>query len=75
VEATCGDFLDYYDAVLQAARRHSAEPDSFRAALDSLPGSHLTEDEWRAWTEPYRSDPRRLANRLEEIIADLSSAK
>lgn len=72
VQEKAGDFLDYYEAVLELSRRHAAWPDSFRAALDSLPGSHLTDEEWEAWTEPYREDPSRMADRLEEVIARLS---
>ncbi len=75
VEEKAGDFLDYYSEVLHLARRHAAEPDSFRAALDSLPGSHLSKEEWRAWTEPYREHPERLADHLEEVIANLATAK
>jgi hypothetical protein len=71
-ERKAGDFLDYYEEVLRLARRHAAFPDSFRTALDSLPGTHLTDEEWQAWTEPYRDDPGRLADRLEDVIADLS---
>jgi hypothetical protein len=75
VEERAGDFLDYYAEVLQLARRYAAEPDSFRAALDSLPGSHLSEREWKAWTEPYRAHPEQLADHLEEVIANLATAK
>jgi hypothetical protein len=74
VEARAGDFLDYYAEVLRLARVHTAAPDSFRAALDALPGSHLTDEEWDAWTAPYRDDPEKLADRLERVIADLSTA-
>lgn len=73
VEATAGDFIDYYDEVLNLARTHAAEPDSFRAALDRLPGSHLTEQEWEAWTRPYRQEPDALADRLEKAIAEMSA--
>lgn len=72
VEEKAGDFLDYYETVLELSRRHAAWPDSFRAALDSLPGSHLTDEEWKAWTAPYREDPSRMADRLEDVIARLS---
>jgi hypothetical protein len=71
VEEKAGSFLDYYEQVVVLARRHAAEPDSFRAALDSLPGSHLSPEEWEAWTEPYREDPQTLRNRLEEVMAQL----
>jgi hypothetical protein len=74
VEARAGDFLDYYAEVLRLARVHAAKPDSFRAALDALPGSHLTDEEWEAWTAPYREDPGNMADRLERVIAELSAA-
>jgi hypothetical protein len=70
VEKRAGDFLDYYTRVLELAQAHAAEPDSFRIALDALPGSHLDERDWEAWTRPYREDPSRLADRLERIIAE-----
>jgi hypothetical protein len=70
VEARAGDFLDYYARVLQLAQAHASAPDSFRAALDSLPGSHLDEKEWEAWTRPYRENPSRLADQLERILAE-----
>jgi hypothetical protein len=73
VEAEVGDFLDYYSTVLHLSARHSAHPDSFRVALDSLPGSHVTDDEWEAWTAPYREHPNLLAGHLEEVIAELRS--
>ena len=72
VEEKAGSFLDYYEAVLLASRRYSASPDSFRAAVDSLPGSHLTDEEWAAWTAPYERDAGPLAERLEEVIGELS---
>jgi hypothetical protein len=72
VEERAGDFLDYYEEVLHLARRYGAAPDSFRTALEALPGSHLTDAEWDAWTAPYRDDPGALADRLEEVIAELS---
>jgi hypothetical protein len=72
VEEKAGSFLDYYEEVLTLARRHAAHPDSFRAALDSLPGSHLTDEEWRAWTAPYETDAAALAERLEKTIGELS---
>jgi len=72
VEEKAGDFLDYYETVLDLSRRYAARPDSFRAALDSLPGSHLDDEEWEAWTAPYRENPSRMADRLEEVIGRLS---
>jgi hypothetical protein len=73
VEEIAGDFLDYYARVLLLAKRHSANPDSLRAALDSLPGTHLSEEQWEAWTKPFRDDPEKLADRLEEVITALSA--
>jgi hypothetical protein len=70
VEETAGDFIDYYGTVLHLATRYSSHPDSFRAALDSLPGSHLTDEQWEAWTAPYREHPDKLADRLEEKLAE-----
>jgi hypothetical protein len=70
-EEKAGDFLEYYERVISLARQHAAHPDSFQAALDSLPGSHLTPEEWEAWTEPYREEPRQLGEHLEEVIANL----
>ncbi|MBZ0270199.1 hypothetical protein K8I85_18760, partial [bacterium] len=52
-ERVGGTFLDYYTEVVRLSRQYGAEPDSFRAALDALPGSHLSEEEWTAWTAPY----------------------
>lgn len=75
VEQKAGDFLAYYAEVLRLARRYAAEPDSFQIALGALPGSHLAEDEWKAWTEPYREHPERLADHLEEVIANLSTSR
>jgi hypothetical protein len=72
-EAKAGDFLDYYDEVLRLARRYAAEPDSFRTALTELPGSHLTEEEWDAWTEPYAQDPVHLASHVERLLAEMAS--
>lgn len=66
-----GTFLEYYEDVLRLAQRYSAQPDSFRLALNALPGSHLTEEEWAAWTAPYAGDPEGLARRLERVIAEL----
>jgi hypothetical protein len=73
VESRAGDFLDYYGEVLRLSQNYAAHPDSFRAALDSLPGSHLTEKEWEAWIAPYRDDPRKTSDRLEKIIAGLKT--
>lgn len=69
VERKAGDFADYWVEVLRLSRRHSAHPDSFAAALRQLPGSQLTEEEWEAWTKPYREDPRGLAAKLEEAMS------
>lgn len=71
VEERVGDFVDYYDSVLRLARQYAAYPDSFRAGLDSLPGSHLSDEDWEAWTRPYRNDPAALHERLETVIANL----
>src|SRR5262245_36108536 len=60
VENRAGDFLEYYGEVLRLSQEYAAHPDSFRAAIDSLPGSHLTEEEWNAWIAPYRDDPREV---------------
>jgi len=70
-EKAGGTFLDYYEEVLHLAQRYGTQPDSFRVALDALPGSHLTDEEWQAWTAPYGQDPQPLAERLEKVIADL----
>ncbi len=70
IEKEAGDFLDYYAEVLRLAQEHAAEPDSFRIALDALPGTHLDEEAWSVWTQPYRDDPRRFSDRLERIIAE-----
>ena len=72
-EKRAGDFLDYYAEVLRLSQEYAAHPDSFRAALDSLPGSHLTEKEWDVWIAPYRDDPRTTSDRLEKIIAGLKT--
>ncbi len=69
-EARAGDFIDYYAQVLRLAQTHSAQPDSFRAALDSLPGTHLDDAAWNAWVRPSLDDPRRFTDRLEEVIAE-----
>lgn len=74
VEEKAGDFLDYYEEVLRLARRYTAYPDSFQTALDALPGSHLSDEEWEAWTAPYREDAAGMAMRLEAVIADLARA-
>ena len=71
VEEKAGDFLAYYEEVIVLSRRHAAHPDSFQIALRELPGSNLTDEEWRAWTEPYQNDPRLLTVRLETTIANL----
>jgi hypothetical protein len=73
VERKAGDFADYWSEVLRLSRRHVAHPDSFRVALDALPGSHLTDEEWDAWTAPYRDDPNRLAARLEEAMSTVTA--
>jgi hypothetical protein len=73
IEKRAGDFLDYYGEVLRLSQAYAAHPDSFRAALDSLPGSHLSEKEWDAWIAPYRDDPRTTSDRLEKIIAGLKT--
>ncbi|HET9886514.1 MAG TPA: hypothetical protein VFR10_03305 [bacterium] len=73
IEKRAGDFLDYYAEVLRLSQEYAAHPDSFRAALDSLPGSHLTEKEWDVWIAPYRDDPRTTSDRLEKIIAGLKT--
>ncbi len=72
VEARAGDFAAYWAEVLRLARRHAAHPDSFRIALDALPGSHLTDEEWAAWTAPYAEDPGALADSLEAAIATVA---
>ncbi len=75
VEETAGDFLDFYEEVLRLARHHAADPDSFRISLDGLPGSHLTDEEWEAWTAPYEEEPAHLAARIEEVLTDLASGR
>lgn len=75
MEAKAGDFADYWAEVLRLARRHAAHPDSFRTALDALPGSHLTDEEWAAWTAPYEAAPHHLADALEEAIATVAPAE
>ncbi len=75
VESKAGDFAAYWAEVLRLARRHAAHPDSFRAAVDSLPGSHLTDEEWAAWTAPYAEDPGTLADSLEAAIATVAPAE
>mgnify|MGYP003557604593 CR=1 FL=1 len=72
VEAKAGDFADYWAEVLRLARLHAAHPDSFRVALEALPGSHLTHEEWRAWVGPYEAAPGELATSLEEAIATVA---
>jgi len=71
VEEKAGDFLAYYEEVIVLSRRHAAHPDSFQIALKELPGSNLSVEEWEAWTDPYRKDPRQLTVRLETTIANL----
>ena len=73
VEVIAGDFLDYYEELLHLSNRYSAHPDSFQAAIDSLPGSHLSDEQWEAWTAPYREQPAQLADRLEQVMAELRS--
>jgi hypothetical protein len=75
VDAKAGDFADYWAEVLRLSRRHAAHPDSFRMALDALPGSHLTDDEWAAWTAPYEGAPGSLARSLEEAMATVAPAE
>ena len=70
---TGSTFLDYYEQVVRLAQRHSAYPDSFRVALDALPGSHLTDEEWAAWVAPYTEDPYPVTERLEEVITTLGA--
>jgi len=72
VEAEAGDFADYYAEVIRLSRRHAAHPDSFRAALDALPGTHLTDPQWDAWVAPYEHRPGELAARLEEAISTVA---
>ena len=71
-EKKAGDFADYWAEVVRLSRRHVAHPDSFRAALDSLPGTHLTDAEWEAWIAPYRAHPGKLASKLEETMAEVT---
>lgn len=71
VEAVAGDFLSYYAEVLRLSQTHAAQPDSFRIALDALPGSHLGPEDWEAWTRPWREDPNRFVERVEGVFADL----
>ncbi|GJM45162.1 MAG: hypothetical protein DHS20C21_20040 [Gemmatimonadota bacterium] len=71
-EKAGSDFLGYYEDVILLAQRYSAHPDSFRVALEALPGSRLTDEEWEAWVAPYAEDPRPVAAHLEEVIASLS---
>jgi hypothetical protein len=72
VERKVGDFADYWAEVVRLSRTYSAHPDSFAAALKELPGSRLTEEEWEAWTKPYRDDPRGLAVKLEDAMATVT---
>lgn len=71
-EKKAGDFADYWAEVVRLSRRHVAHPDSFRAAVDSLPGTHLTDAEWEAWIAPYRDHPGKLASKLEETMAEVT---
>ena len=75
VEEKAGDFLDYYEEVLRLSKRFTAQPYSFQAALNELPGTHVTDEEWEAWTRPHRDDAVDLALRLEAVIADLAQQK
>jgi hypothetical protein len=75
VEAKAGDFADYWAEVLRLSRRYATRPDSFAAAVDALPGSHLTEAEWDAWTAPYRQDSRLLAKKLEGALSEMPPAR
>jgi hypothetical protein len=72
VEAKAGDFADYWAEVLKLSRRYIARPDSFRIALEALPGSQLSEAEWNAWVEPYHKDPLRLAGKIERAMAEMT---
>lgn len=73
VEKKAGDFADYWAEVVQLSRRHAAHPDSFRAAIDSLPGTHLTDEEWEAWVAPHRERPGELATKLERTMAEITA--
>ena len=73
IDVIAGDFLDYYEELLYLSNLYSAHPDSFQAAVDSLPGSHLSDEQWEAWTAPYREHPDQLADRLEQVMAELRS--
>jgi hypothetical protein len=72
LEAAIGTFADYYAEVLRISRRHPASPDSFRMALRFFPGSHLSEEEWAAWTAPCLDRPDLLAADFEEVLEELS---
>ena len=74
-EEKAGDFLDYYENVTRLARRYAADADSFRIGLDALPGSHLSDEEWSAWTAPYEEEPGRLAERIELVLTDLAGGR
>ena len=74
-EEKAGDFLDYYENVTRLARRYAADADSFRIGLDALPGSHLSDEEWSAWTAPYEEEPGRLAERIEQVLTDLAGGR
>ncbi len=75
VEGKAGDFLDYYEEVTRLARQYAADADSFRIGLDALPGSHLTDAEWSAWTAPYEEEPGHLADRIERVLTDLAGGR
>lgn len=71
-ERVGGTFLDYYTEVVRLSRQYGAEPDSFRIALDALPGSHLSDEDWAAWTAPWSADTEILVERLDEATAGLA---
>lgn len=75
VEMKAGDFADYWAEVVRLSRRHAAHPDSFRAAIDSLPGTHLTDEEWEAWVAPHRAQPGELATKLERTMAEILASQ
>lgn len=69
LEDRAGPFLEYYEQVLRLAQRHAAHPDSFKLALDAMPGSHLDARAWDTWTQRERTNPKLFAEKLEAIIA------
>jgi hypothetical protein len=75
IEERCGDFLDYYGEVIRLSRLHSAQSDSFRAAVDLLPGTHLSDEEWEAWTKPYLDRPGVLGERIAAVLTELGSTR